>query len=90
MSSVDKVVYQVVTPGEPEQKARCCLNGVGGGVVLVVIVEMVLSASESLIDSEVVGPLAPGGLELDISVGTRKKNLRHTLIHETYQPITAV
>lgn len=28
MSWVEEVVYQVVTPGDPDENARCCLNGV--------------------------------------------------------------
>ena len=28
MECAEEVVYQVVTPGEPEENGRCCLNGV--------------------------------------------------------------
>ena len=85
---MDEVVYQEVNPGEPEQKGRCCLNGVGVGAVSTAVVEMVLSPGDSLIDSGVVGPLALGGLKLDVSGGSRNEKLVHTLTHD--QLATAV
>lgn len=72
MSCVEEVVYQAVTPGEPEQNGRCCLNGVG--VVFIVIAGVVVLADISVtIGPEVVGPLIAGRLELDVSGKTRKK-----------------
>jgi len=74
MSCAEEVVYQVVTPGEPEQNGRCCLNGVGrdrGSVMTVGPAAVLADGSAIVIDSEVVGPLVTGGLELDVSGETR-------------------
>ena len=74
---VDEVVYQVVTPGEPEENGRCCLNGVGVDVGSVVIagaaVFRVLVGGPG---SETVGPLVSGRLELEVSRETRQREPR--------------
>ena len=70
MSCAEEVVYQAVTPGEPEQNGRCCLNGVSVDTVSVVVTAAVLGVSlrgfgvvgRPNPGSEVVGPLAAGGL----------------------------
>ena len=75
MSCAEEVVYQVVTPGEPEQNGRCCLNGVGRDMESVMVVgpAAVLTDGSVMIGSEVVGPLVTGGLELDVSGETRQR-----------------
>ena len=70
ISSGEEVVYQDVTPGEPEQNGRCCLNGVGPVVsrVGVVVETFVGSAGSGMVDRSVVGRL-----ELDVRGETWKK-----------------
>ena len=63
ISSVEEAVYQLVTPGEPEQNGLCCLNGVDVDVVLVAVGGLVIGSGSTL-DSEVVGPPVVDGLEL--------------------------
>ena len=72
MSCVEEVVYQVVTPGEPEQNGRCCLNGISSEMAPIVAAGTAVSVDGSAIDSEV-GPLVAGGLGPDVSGETRKK-----------------
>jgi hypothetical protein len=80
MSSVEEVVYQMVTPGEPEQKGRCCLNGVNGDELVLVMGKVALevearelagceSVGRSEIGWEMVGPVVVGGLRPDVSDG---------------------
>ena len=74
MSCADDVVYHEVTPGEPEQNGRCCLNGVvaGAGFVVLSGVARRVSVGGSTI-GETVGPLVALGLELDVSGEIRRK-----------------
>ena len=78
MSCAEEVVYQAVSPGEPEQNGRCCLNGVGVDVASVVVTRVEFEAvvrvpvGGSTI-GEVVGPLVADGLKLDVSDETRRK-----------------
>ena len=70
MSCAEEVVYQAVTPGEPEQNGRCCLNGVSVDIASVVVAAAALGGSSRDFavvgrpnpGSELVGPLAAGGL----------------------------
>ena len=73
MSCAEEVVYQAVAPGEPEQNGRCCLNGVGVGIVSVVIAGVAVLTGGSPMIGSVVGPLVAGGLEFDVSGETRQR-----------------
>ena len=73
MSWVEEVVYQAVTPGEPEENGRSCLNGVNAEVVPVAIMGAAVLLGGSMIDIEVVGPLVAGGLGLTSAVRDDKK-----------------
>ena len=100
MPSTEDVVYQVVTPGDPEENGRCCLNGVDNDALFAAGERSALfeargvSTGGSMIEfgSATVGPLFTGGPELDVR-DTAKKYLnpvRRTLALEPRRPVTAV
>ena len=83
------MVYQAVTPGEPEQNGRCCLNGVGPEVSRVgVTVEVVVGGPGSMAGAGTVGWSVVEWLGLDVRGENDEKNLKRTWI--LYQQTTVV